>query len=197
MEAVPIWKADILRYLLLFAEGGIYFDLDVSCEMPISEWVPSQYEDDAGVVVGWEFDVGWGDNIIREFATWAIMAKPGSPHMWMVVEDIMQSFRDKMREKNVPIEGLTLEMGGDVVDATGPRRFTRSILRSMGEAFNTTVQDIQNLLEPKLVGDVLVLPGYAFAASTNTYDESVEVPPPLVKHHYAGTWKNEKGGEIP
>ncbi|KAH6856329.1 hypothetical protein B0I37DRAFT_367129 [Chaetomium sp. MPI-CAGE-AT-0009] len=192
---VPILKADILRYLLLFSEGGVYCDLDVSCEVPIDEWVPPQYQGNASVVVGWEFDVGWPGNFIRQFATWSIMAKPGSPHLWMVVQDILQSFRDKMKEKNVPIEGLTLEMLGDVVDATGPRRFTRSILKSVGEAYNTTLQDIQELLEPKLAGDVLVLPGYAFAASANTYDKAMDVPPPLLKHHYAGTWKNDKGGE--
>lgn len=190
-------KADILRYLLLFAEGGIYCDLDVSCEAPISQWIPLKYKDDAAVVVGWEFDIGWGDNIFRQFATWVIIAKPGSPHICMVVEDILQSLRDTMREKNIPVEGLTLKMVGDVVDATGPRRFTRSILKSMEEAFEATVQDIQKLLEPKLIGDVLVLPGYAFAASANTYDEAMEVPPPLVKHHYTGSWKNEKGGEYP
>ena len=56
----PILKADFLRYLLLFNEGGIYFDLDVSCEgPPIHDWVPEQYKKDAGLVVGWEFDVCW------------------------------------------------------------------------------------------------------------------------------------------
>ncbi|EAQ87801.1 hypothetical protein CHGG_04420 [Chaetomium globosum CBS 148.51] len=193
---VPIFKADILRYLLLFSEGGVYCDLDISCEVPIDEWIPPQFQGNASVVVGWEFDVGWPGNFIRQFTTWSIMAKPGSPHLWMVVQDILQSFRDKMKEKNVPIEGLTLDMLGDVVDATGPRRFTRSILKSVGEAYNTTLEDIQELLEPKLAGDVLVLPGYAFAASANTYDEAMHVPPPLLKHHYAGTWKNEKGGEM-
>lgn len=29
--SVPIVKADLLRYLLLFSEGGIWSDLDVSC----------------------------------------------------------------------------------------------------------------------------------------------------------------------
>jgi hypothetical protein len=101
-----------------------------------------------------------------------------------------------MRPEDVPTEGLTLEMLGDVVDATGPRRFTRSILKSVGEAYETTLEDIQELLEPKLAEDVLVLPGYAFAASANTYDEAMDVSPPLLRHHYAGTWKNDKGGEM-
>lgn len=99
-----------------------------------------------------------------------------------------------MKENNVSVEGLALNMVGDVVDATGPRRFMRGVMKSVGEAFNMTVDDIREIVEPKLVGDVLVHPGYAFAASMNRY-EGMEVPPPLLIHHYAGTWENDQGGE--
>lgn len=146
-----------------------------------------QYKDDAAVVVGWEFEVSWGDNIVRQFATWAMMARPGSSHIWMVVEDIIQSLQNTMVEKSVSAKGLALEMVGDVVDVTGPRRFTRSMLKSMEEALEATVEDFQTLLEPTLIRDVLVLPGYVFAAFMNTYDETIEVPPPLVEHQYAGS----------
>ncbi|KAK4443395.1 glycosyltransferase [Podospora aff. communis PSN243] len=194
--SVPILKADMFRYLVLYAEGGVYCDLDVSCDAPIDQWIPQQYKDDASVVVGWEFDVGWGDRFVRQFTTWTIMAKPGSPHIWAVVEDILRGLRETMRAKDVPVEKLTREIVGDIVDATGPRRFTRSTLKSVGETFNTTVDGITELWEPKLIGDVLILPGYAFAASANKYGEGVAVPSPLVTHHYAGTWKNEHGGEM-
>lgn len=194
--AVPIFKADLLRYLLLFAEGGVYNDLDVSCEVPISEWIPDERRDETAVVVGWEFDVGWGDHFIREFATWTIMAAPRSPHIWAVVDDIVEGFRKNMREHNVTVGGLTRDVVGDVVDATGPRRFTRGLMRSVKENFNATQAEIELLMDPKLLGDVLVLPGYAFAASSNKYGEAAAgLPPPLVKHHYAGSWKNPEGGE--
>lgn len=50
---IPILKADLLRYLLLYAEGGVWFDLDVSCEgIPIDEWVPEEFREDVGLVVG-------------------------------------------------------------------------------------------------------------------------------------------------
>ncbi|KAL2019168.1 hypothetical protein VTK56DRAFT_10040 [Thermocarpiscus australiensis] len=192
---VPILKADLLRYLVLFSEGGVYCDLDVSCHVPISEWIPPQYNGEVSVVVGWEFDVGWPGPFTHQFATWTIMAKPGSPHLWTVIQDIVQSFQDKMKEKKVSVGELTLEMLGDV-DVTGPRRFTRGVLKSMGEAFGTTLQEVEVIFEPKLAGDVLILPGYAFAASANHYDKDMKLPPPLVTHHYAGTWKNEKGGEM-
>lgn len=197
---IPILKADILRYLLLLDQGGIWSDLDVSCEeIPIDEWIPPQYKDHAGLIVGWEFDVGWADNFIRQFTTWTIMAKPGLPHMSMVIEDILETLSAKRAEHNVSLSDLTLVMLGDVVDITGPRAFTRSILKSVGLSLNTTIPipTIASLIKPKLVGDLLIMPGNAFAASSNTYEEKEGLGPPLVTHHYAGTWKNDHGGEQP
>jgi mannosyltransferase OCH1-like enzyme len=58
---IPILKADMLRYLLLYAEGGVWFDLDVSCEgVPIDEWIPEEFREDVSLVAGWEFDAGFG-----------------------------------------------------------------------------------------------------------------------------------------
>lgn len=197
--SVPILKADFLRYLLLFIEGGIWADLDVSCgDVPIREWIPETIRAKAGLVVGWEFDVGWGDSFIRQFESWTIMAAPGSPHLLMVIDDIMEGIRQKTGEYGVPVSGLTLEMTGDVIDFTGPRRLTRGVLKSLELVRNETIDmaSISNLLEPVLVEDVLILPGYSFAATSNTYSNENVTGPSLVQHHYAGSWKNHNGGEM-
>ncbi|KAJ5825011.1 hypothetical protein N7447_007351 [Penicillium robsamsonii] len=196
--AVPILKADFLRYLILFTEGGIWFDLDVSCgDVPIREWIPETMRAKAGLVVGWEFDAGWGESFTRQFESWAIMAAPRSPHLLMVINDIMDAIRQKTEEHGVPISGLTLEMIGSVIHFTGPLRLTRGILKSLGLVRNEAIDmpSISNLLEPVLVEDVLILPGYSFASLTNFYGNET-TGPALVEHHYAGSWKNEKGGEI-
>ncbi|KAI3395081.1 hypothetical protein diail_1838 [Diaporthe ilicicola] len=196
---IPILKADILRYLLLFKEGGIYNDLDITCNVPIDEWIPAEYQANSSLVVGWEFDVGWGEHIVREFATWTIMAKPASPHLWTLIGDIIQVFGDKKKAKNLDSVGkLTSAMVGDVVDFTGPRMFTKSILKSVEQILQAPVDkdSIKNLRQPKLVADVLILPGYSFAAGSNHYDAEEQLPPSLVTHHGAGSWKNEHGGEV-
>ena len=195
----PILKADFLRYLLLFNEGGIYSDLDVSCEdTPIRDWIPAQYKNDANVVVGWEFDYGWGNSFTRQFATWTIMARPGSPHILMVLEDILVGLREKTEEYNITIAEMTWAMVGDVVDLTGPRRMTRSILKSLKASLggNFDENSIAAIFEPKLVGDVLILPGYSFALSSNHYKSEDPQSPALVTHHFDGSWKNNHGGEI-
>ncbi|KAJ5502503.1 hypothetical protein N7463_005377 [Penicillium fimorum] len=196
--AVPILKADFLRYLLLFTEGGIWFDLDVSCgDVPIREWIPQTMRAKAGLVVGWEFDIGWGERFPRQFESWAIMAAPGSPHLLMVINDIMDAIRQKTEEYGVPVSGLTLEMTGSVINFTGPKRLTHGVLKSLGLVRNEAIDmpSISNLLEPVLIEDVLILPGYSFASSANSYGNET-TGPALVKHHYAGSWKNPKGGEI-
>lgn len=196
---VPILKADLLRYLLLYNQGGIWSDLDVSCETPIDEWISLKYIDKAGLVVGWEFDLGWDQSFVRQFASWTIMAKPASPHMMQVINDILEALKKRMDDHEVSVEDITLAMVGDVVDFSGPRRLTSGIYKSLSQMLNRTVleDDIAQIVEPKLIGDVLVMPGRSFADSSNRYMAKQEwvLPPPLVTHHYAGSWKNDHGGE--
>lgn len=193
---IPILKADFLRYLLLFAEGGVWSDLDISCEVPIAEYIPEEYAGDVGLVVGWEFDVGWGENIFRQFASWTIMARAGCVHLGVVIEEIVDAVKEKARLGGVSVDEMTIEMAGDIIDLTGPRRLTRGVLKSLemlrGEAVE--MDSISRLLEPVLVEDVLILPGFAFAATSNKYVNGSGTA--LVTHHYAGSWKNHFGGEM-
>ena len=193
---IPIVKADILRYLILYENGGIWNDLDITCEdVPIADWIPAQYKDNIGLVVGLEFDV---DIWIRQFASWTIMAKPKSPHMLMVVDECIDAVRQKMKEHKVGVADLTIDMIGDVVDFSGPRRLTRGILKSLSLTLNSMIEghNITNITEPRLIGDVLVLPDYAFANSMNEQYGDKGKGQRLVTHHYAGSWKNTLGGEI-
>ncbi|KAE8355941.1 hypothetical protein BDV28DRAFT_128145 [Aspergillus coremiiformis] len=188
---LPIHQADFLRYLILFIEGGIWFDLDVSCEdTPISDWIPSEFKDEANLLVGWEFDVGWGERVFRQIQTWTVMAVPRSRHLLRVIDDIVDAVRESQDGDMV---------NADVVDFTGPRRFTRGVFKSLELAINGTIDyhGISHLLAPRLIGDVVLMPGYSFSASVNKYDAGDVVGPSLVKHHYAGSWKNQYGGEMP
>lgn len=197
---VPILKVDLFRYLLLYAEGGVWFDLDATCEgIPIDKWVPEGVDPD--LVVGWEFDGGYHFVFDRQFTTWTIMSKKGVHHVLAVAEDLVYAIAELARANNVTISQLNKEMVGDVVDFSGPKRFAKSVMASVEAAAKASGdgwegwEPYHEILEPKLAGNVLILPGYALAASYNTYEEQDKVGPSLVVHHYAGTWKNEYGGE--
>lgn len=219
---IPIIKADWLRYLLLYAEGGMWSDLDVSCNSPIETWIPPRFKNaNISLVVGWEFDTAWPGtdkaSVKHELATWTVLARPGSPHMWAAAEGVLRGLREVAAENGVGVEGITATppMMGDIVTFCGPRRMTRSIFESLGrtqlgmltggegagvgdQAARAFEEAAWFAVEPTLVGDVLILPGYSFARTMNFYSEEVNagLGPPLVEHHYAGSWKNDKGGEF-
>ncbi|CAN8103183.1 unnamed protein product [Discula destructiva] len=197
---IPILKADLLRYLLLYVDGGIWSDLDVSCEgIPMDDWIPEEFREKAGLVVGWEFDWGLGEQYIHEFASWTIMSKPGLPHMMMVINDIIESvYTAQVTHKLKTINELTPPMVGDIVDFTGPRRMTRSIMKSLETTLKRPIArtEYEYLRDPVMLDDVLILPGYAFSSLANDFSNIGGPPGPvLVTHHYAGSWKNEHGGE--
>ncbi|KAK7992441.1 hypothetical protein PG996_012527 [Apiospora saccharicola] len=211
---VPILKADTLRYLLLYAEGGVWFDTDASCEgIPIDEWGVTtagtsnttttsaqtlrENRRRASLIVGWEFDVGLNYEFQRQFVTWAVAAKRGSPRLLAVVDDIIASIRETAQRQDLTVAQLNMTNIPDVVHFTGPVAFAKSVVRSLGLDKDGRDKKYHKLLEPTLVEDVLILPGYALAASMNKYEpkDKDRVGPSLVVHHYAGSWKNDFGGE--
>ncbi|PYH91264.1 hypothetical protein BO71DRAFT_401537 [Aspergillus ellipticus CBS 707.79] len=188
---VPIVKADLLRLLILYADGGIWSDLDVGCDRAVEEWgvlETGRNDGEVSVVVGLEFD-GW------QFASWTVMAAAGSVHVRAAIEYVMGQMGRIAAEHNVTVEGVTMEMIPDVVDASGPQAMTVAILQSLSRELGETVgrANISQVREPTLLGDVLVLPQAAFAARQGGYP--TDQGPYLVSHHYAGSWKNEQGGE--
>lgn len=196
--SVPILRADLLRYLILYAYGGVWFDLDVSCEkVPIQKWVLEEYRDAANLVVGLEFDCAWQDDgyLYSQFASWTIMAKPGSPHLMQVIDDILAEFSEIAQRNNVTIDGVQLSMINDVVDSTGPKRMTLGIVKSLNGVLGRELddRDVGELRSARLIHDVLILPANAFAGIQNGFAKDKGTV--LVNHHYAGTWKNKFGGE--
>ena len=192
---IPILRADLLRYLIVLAEGGIWSDLDVTCEKEVTEWVPLEYQNQTiDMIVGLEFDFAWrgeGRAVASQFCNWVFVARKSSRNLQLVVDSVVAKLKEIAQTNNVGIEGLTLEMFRDVVDVTGPKIMTVSILKSLGQLLDRTVddRDFSGIKQPKLVGDVLIMPGNAFAATQNDYP--TDQGDVLVTHHYEGSWKKE------
>ncbi len=52
-----IIKADLLRYLVMYVEGGLYADIDVEALKPIDRFIPNHYDDASiDMVIGVEID---------------------------------------------------------------------------------------------------------------------------------------------
>lgn len=107
----------------------------------------------------------------------------------------MDELNEIARRNDVSIEGIELSMISDVVDITGPKRMTWGIIKSLKEILGRELddRDVGELRSARLIHDVLILPGNAFAGTQNGFKK--EKGKVFVNHHYAGTWKNKFGGE--
>ncbi|BCS02801.1 glycosyltransferase family 32 protein [Aspergillus luchuensis] len=191
---IPILKADLLRYLLVLAEGGVWSDLDVTCDKPVADWVPTEYKNaKIEMIVGLEFDFEWrgeGTEVASQFCNWVFAAPRSSRVLQVVVDSVVAQINEIALMNKVQVKDLTLEMLPiDVVNVTGPKIMTIAILDSLKKLLGRTVddRDFHGIKKPKLIGDVLVMPGVSFAASQNGYPQ--DQGDALVTHHYAGSWK--------
>ena len=193
-----IIKADLLRYLVMYVEGGVYTDIDVEALKPIHRFIPDRYsERDIDMVIGVEIDQpDFINHTIlgrksQSFCQWTFMAKPRLPVMLRLIESIMKWLTEVAKKQNVPISEVVLDFD-EVISGTGPSAFTGAVLAEMSvrQGENIVWDTFHNMAESKLVGGVLVLTVEAFAAGQGHSDSgNHNARTALVKHHYhASGW---------
>ncbi|KAG9791548.1 hypothetical protein ABEF93_001264 [Exophiala dermatitidis] len=195
-----IIKADLLRYLVMYVEGGLYVDIDVEALKPIDRFIPDKdrfREQDIDMIIGVEIDEPqFADHPIlgpkaMSFCQWTFMCKPRLPVMLHLVENIINWLYEVSEQQGVPISEISLNFD-DVISGTGPSAFTDAVLAEMSkrEKKEVTWEYFHNMDESRLVGGVLVLTVEAFAAGQGHSDSGTHNSRnALVKHHYhASGW---------
>lgn len=196
-----IIKSDLLRYLVMYAEGGLYADIDVEDLKPIERFVPVRYdESEIDMIVGVEIDQPeYKSHPIlgkkcESFCQWTFLCKPQLPVMLHLVDSILAWLNDLSRQQNVPISDLTLDFD-EVIAGTGPSAFTKVILKEISQrvGHEVTWDNFHALSESTLVGGVLVLTVEAFAAGQGHSDSgNHNSKQALVKHRYhASGWPSK------
>jgi mannosyltransferase OCH1-like enzyme len=196
---ITIIKADLLRYLILYAEGGVYADIDVEALRPVSRFIPERYtETEVDMIIGVEIDEPAFVNHpvlgskCMSFCQWTFAAKPHLPVMMRLIENIQEWLHELSAEKGVPISKLELDFN-EVISGTGPSAFTKAVLEQMtaqNHGKEVTWDMFHNLAESRLVGGILVLNVETFAAGQGHSDSgNHDSRGALVKHHYhASGW---------
>jgi mannosyltransferase OCH1-like enzyme len=196
---ITIIKADLLRYLVMYAEGGVYADIDVECLRPVDRFIPERYnEQEVDMIIGIEIDEpAFADHPIlgskcKSFCQWTFAAKPRLPVMMRLIENIEEWLHKLSHEKGVPISELHLDFN-EVISGTGPSAFTKAVLEQMtaqNHGKPVTWDLFHNLAESRLVNGMLVLNVEAFAAGQGHSDSgNHDSRGALVKHHYhASGW---------
>jgi mannosyltransferase OCH1-like enzyme len=196
--SIQIIKADFLRYLVMYIEGGLYADIDVEALKPIEKFIPpnADYtEKDIDLVIGIEVDEpDFAFHPIlgpkcRSFCQWTFMSKPRSPAILKLIDNVVSWLKELSRAQKVPISNVTVNFD-DIIKGTGPSAFTNAMLSEMSSKSGhpVTWDSFHHLKEPKRVGNILVLTIDAFAAGqdhSGSGEHSSDAA--MVKHHYHAT----------
>lgn len=97
-ELLPetIMKMDFFKYLILYAKGGVYADIDTYPLQPIPNWTPENVSPlDIGMIIAIESDSSspdWRKEQIRrlQFGQFVIQAKPGHPILREAIAQIIE-----------------------------------------------------------------------------------------------------------
>ncbi|KAH3673304.1 hypothetical protein WICMUC_003764 [Wickerhamomyces mucosus] len=134
----PILKADFFRYLLLFAMGGIYSDIDTVLLKNPKEWVSFNetiYNEpnNVGLVIGIEADPDrpdWNTYYANrvQFCQWTIQAKKGHPALGEIIAQIVEKTLKKHYDGTID-KVVGKDAGDDIMNWTGPGLFTDSLFK--------------------------------------------------------------------
>jgi mannosyltransferase OCH1-like enzyme len=193
-----IIKADLLRYLVMYIEGGVYADIDVECLKPIEHFIPNRYDEkDIDMVIGIETDMpDFKDHPVlgqksQSFCQWTFMGKARLPVMMRLIENIMAWLNGVSKKQNKPISQIELDFD-EVLIGTGPSAFTSAVLAEMSAKTGNSVtwDQFSGMLDSKVVAGVLVLPSESFAAGTgHSASGNHDGKSALIKHHFhASSW---------
>ncbi|SCN79979.1 related to alpha-1,6-mannosyltransferase HOC1 [Fusarium fujikuroi] len=193
----PILKADFLRYLILLREGGVWADIDVYPHQPVSKWIPKQFQGSVSLVVGIENDhhkqpIWPGSPYSVQLCQYSVLAKPNHPAIKTLVSQVAGDLKKLLGSKQ-PGEAVSFE---DVMSTTGPFAFTKVLMDYFKESTGVehTGNELDRLEEPRLIGDVLILPKDSFGWLPQEHAHDKGDPIILVEHLFIGSWRDGHPG---
>lgn len=193
---IPVVKVDILRFLVLHIHGGLYIDLDVECMRPIEEWGLKNMSENVEIVIGIEYDnfdeidrPGWPDKL--QFVNWSVLARKNSNILLKIALALTENAYQAMVSERHRGRSLAFE-DSTILDTTGPRAFTRALLKILSDEQGDQViyKQLSMLDAPKELGQVCFLPVTSFACEQpHSRSGRWNDPAVLLMHHYHHTWK--------
>jgi mannan polymerase II complex HOC1 subunit len=197
-----IMKMDFFRYLILFARGGAYADIDTVPLQPIPNWIPENVSPaELGMIISVDVDSSasnWREIYWRrlQFGQFIIQLKPGHPILREIIAQITERTLQLAQAGTLTLgegaAGKTIELQ----KWTGGGIWTDVVMTYFNDYMQSSIyskitwKDFHKLEVPKLVSDVLVLPRSSFASELEVpKDGKVEDPLAFAKHYAGKIWK--------
>jgi alpha 1,6-mannosyltransferase len=198
-----VMRADLWRYLVVYAQGGVYSDIDTQCLKPLAEWFPPRPRsegagdfvsdnsnwtapgpvqfsnlswDDCSMVIGLENDV--------HFCQWTFASVPGHPVLRSVLHVALRSLEG----------GMQCAYDHMVHAHTGPGVWTEGIRKALGlpDKFRRA-GDVARAawLDPEVYQRARELRLCIVARDFFGKVKGSKVPAQNVQNMYSSKWKDE------
>ncbi|OLL21672.1 Initiation-specific alpha-1,6-mannosyltransferase [Neolecta irregularis DAH-3] len=193
-----IFKADFVRYLLIYIRGGIWADIDTTAKKHFNDWLAPANGTDVGFITGMEMDWNekgsnledkkhgdWNENNHRRCLTQYIFAaKAGHPALLEMIARLVDSAvtirHHAQFNKNINVGHMT-----------GPDFMTSVLIEWVHKRFHPTFDvkdELHNQDEPIIFGDLMIYPIWAFGAGQrHSNSPPLSDPRILAVHHFQAT----------
>ncbi|MEW5308713.1 MAG: hypothetical protein WDW38_000651 [Sanguina aurantia] len=184
---LPVLKADLVRYLLVFTFGGVYSDTDTVCLKPIRDW--SSGQKDVSLIVGVEADAkdipDWAKSYGRQLqmVQWTFAAAPGHPVLANTFFRISKLL-SHMDPANISVKEVTA--------TTGPSVWTDAVYDHIA-AQGKTWQSFMGMQAAQKVGDMYLLTITGFSPGVGHMGAGTTAhPAACVQHMFDGSWTKQQ-----
>lgn len=199
-----VLRADLLRYMLMYARGGVYSDIDTSTLEHVDRWIPENLGSRIiNAVIGIEYDDTTYKMFARpiSFCQWTLMAKPGHPIFERAINRVMSNLEFLARRQRVnSLSQLKLDKV-DVLEATGPGMISDVVLEVIQDQLpdqKISWATFHDQKEGRIFGDVLILPINGFGGhQKHSHAGNPLYGDILVRHHFDRSWYQHKKGKSP
>jgi alpha 1,6-mannosyltransferase len=194
-----VLRSDFFRYVVVWADGGIWADVDTWAQRPFDEWISlaasssdlgeslESLESKVGMIVGIECMQGEGGEW-DSLAQYVFAAKQGHPILLELIARIIEKAGDIANH----LDSVEELMNREVLGMTGPGIFTNIIgewIKKGWDASFNVHRDWRSMPNATLFGDILVLPVWAFGTGVghpNTF--GWDDPRVCAGHRFLGSW---------
>jgi mannosyltransferase OCH1-like enzyme len=194
-----VLRSDFFRYLVVWADGGIWADVDTWAQRPFNEWISlavdpnypheslASLESKVGMIVGLECLEGEGGQW-DSLAQYVFAAKQGHPILLELIARIIENAGEMANR----LDSDDDIMNREILGMTGPGIFTDIVsdwIKNRWDASFNLHRDWSNMPNARLFGDILVLPVWAFGSGLgypNTF--GWDDPRICAGHRFLGSW---------
>jgi mannosyltransferase OCH1-like enzyme len=194
-----VLRSDFFRYVVVWADGGIWADVDTWAQRSFNEWISlgaspdstpesiASLESRIGMIVGIECMKGEGGEW-DSLAQYVFAAKQGHPILLELIARVIEKAGDIANR----LDAVDEIMNREVLGMTGPGIFTDLIgewIKTKWDASFNLHRDWRRMTNATVFGDILVLPVWAFGSgvgfpNTMGWDD----PRICAGHRFLGSW---------